>query len=157
MKMSAKIAEALAKVADLHAQLAEGYTELSALYDVDSAKSGGGSDDGTAGKVSGKGGKTAVASKTSGGKGKPAVDDDDELPPPKAAAKKGGKAKAKVTEDDLRGVAKELIEKLGEKAGKEKVVEVLGGKLADVEEEDYAEKLEGLQEALKEAEEEDEI
>lgn len=201
--MSAKIAEALANIAQLHAQLGEAYTEYSALVDAASAKSGKSGDDGAAGTVSGKGGKAGVAPKKGGGKkaaevtkeeltakakevaakhgkekvaeilgGKVAdVDEDDyaekfaeleaaleeeeegELPDPKSAAgkaKKGGKA-AKVTEDDLKKLAKQVIEK----HGKDCVVEILGGKLADVDEDDYAEKLAELQTKLDEEVEEE--
>lgn len=124
--MSAKIAEALAKVADLHAQLGEAYTGLSALYDVDSAKSGKRGDDGAAGKVSGRGGKAGVASK--GGAGK------------------------EVTEEQLKAKAKEVAAK----HGKEKVAEILGGKVADVDEDDYADKYAELEAALGEDEGDDE-
>jgi hypothetical protein len=145
--MSAKIAEKLAEVAALHAQLGEAYTELSALYDAESAKSGKSGDGGAASKVPRKGGKAGVASSKDGG-------DEGDLPEPKAAAgKKKPGGKKKVTEDDLRAAAKALIEALGEKKGKAKVVEILGGKLADVDEDEYADKLEELQAALPESEE----
>lgn len=147
--MSAKLAEALSNVADLLAQAGEAFTELSALYETASAKSGKSGDDGDSGKVAGRGGKAAVGSK----KKAAVADDDDDLPDPKAAAgkgKKGGKAK-KVTEDDVRAAAKKVIEK----HGKEKVTEILGGKLADVDEDDYAEKLEELEAALTEEEDDD--
>lgn len=149
--MSAKIAEQLAVVADLHTQLGEAYTELSSLYDVASAKSGKAGDDGASGKVSGRGGKTAVAPK---GKGRTAEGDDDDLPDPKPAAsgKKGAKAK-KVTEGDVRAMAKKVIEK----HGKEKVTEILGGKLAEVDEDEYAEKLAELEAALEEDGDDDDV
>jgi hypothetical protein len=198
--MSAKIAEALAKVADLHNQMGEAYTELSALYDVEGAKSGKGGDNGAAGKVPGRGGKAGVASSKAGGKkvtlaqltakakevaaaqgkekvaeilgGKVAeVDEDDyaekfaeleaaleeeELPEPtaaagKTAAKKTGGKKTKITEDDLRALAKQVIDK----HGKDRAVEILGGKLADVDEDDYAEKAAELQAAIDEEAEDD--
>lgn len=139
--MSAKIAEQLAIVADLYTQLGEATQELSALYDAASAKSGKAGDDGAASKVSGRSGKAGVASKKGGG-------DDDDLPDPKAAAGKskpaGKSAKKKVTEADVRAMAKKVIEK----HGKEKVTEILGGKLADVDEDDYADKLAELEEAF---------
>lgn len=151
--MSAKIAEALAKVAELHNNLGEAYTELSALYDAESAKGGKSGGDGAAGKVSGKGDKAAVGSK--GSKAAAVVDDDDEdLPPPKAAGKAKPKAKAKaVTEDDVRAAAKKVIDK----HGKDKAVEILGGKLADVEEDDYAEVLAKLEAALEDGDGDDDI
>lgn len=201
--MSAKLAEKMAEVADLHAQLGEAYTELSALFDAASAKSGKPGDDGAAGKVSGRGGKTAVAPKKGSrskapeidkgdltakakevaakhGKEKVAeilggkvadVDEDDyaekfaeleaalaedaedDLPDPKAAAgKTKSKSKTKaVTEAEVRAAAKKVIEK----HGKEKVTEILGGKLADVDEDDYAEKLAELEAAFEEEPEED--
>lgn len=146
--MSAKLAEKMAEVADLHAQLGEAYTELSALFDAASAKSGKSGDDAPAGKVSGRGKSSKVASKDDD-------DDDDDLPKAKAAAGKGkagkGKAKKEVTEEEVRKMAMKVVKK----HGKEKVEEILGGKLADVDEDDYADKLAELEEALAEEAEED--
>jgi hypothetical protein len=157
--MSARLAEALAKVADLQAQLGEAYTELSALYDVESSKGGKQGDNGAAGKVSGPGNKAAVGSKGKAA-GKVTPDDDDDLPEPtapsgkKAGGKKaGGKAATKLTEDDVRNAAKKVIEK----CGKDKAVEILnefgGNRVADVDEENYAECVAKLEAALEDEDE----
>jgi hypothetical protein len=140
--MSAKLAEKLTEIGEQMAALGESFTELSALYDAAGAKSGKSSGDGAAGKVSGRKGSSKVES-----------EDDDELPASKpAAGKKTTSKKAKkVTEDDVRAMAKKVIDK----HGKEKVTEILGGKLADVDEDDYAEKLAELEEAL--AEDDDDV
>lgn len=149
--MSAKLAEKLAEIAELYTQLGTAHEELSALYDAASAKSGKSGDDGDSGKVSGRGGKAAVGSKKTGGKTPPVDDDvDDELPAPKAAAKTRGNKK-KVTEAQVREAAMKVLKK----HGKDKVTEILGGKLAEVDEDDYAEKLKELEEALEEEGEEE--
>lgn len=203
--MSAKLAEKLAEVADLYNQLGEACTELSALFDAASAKSGKTGDDGAAGKVSGRGGKAGVAPKKGGRSKAPEVDldmlkakakeavaklgreavteilggkttdvdeeeyadkyaeleaamegggeeEEEDLPDPKAAAGKGSKTPAKktggkakkVTEADVRAAAKKVIEKHGKNA----VTKILGGKLADVSEDDYADKVAELEEAF---------
>lgn len=169
--MSAKLAEAIAKVAQLHIDLAEAYTELSTYYDVEGAKSGKSGGDGANGKAAGGSSGKTVASKT-GAVGKKAVDDDigdnspddDDLPEPTApagkktagkaaAAKPAGKAaKAKkaVTEEDVRAKAKEVIEVHGKDAVVEVLQEFGNGKLSDVSEDDYAPCLAKLQEKLDE-------
>jgi hypothetical protein len=142
--MSAKIAEALNKVSELHAALAEAYQELSGHYDAESAKGGKQGNDGAAGAVSGKGKPAAVGQK---GKTAAAVGDDDDLPTPTAAAGKGktatpakpagGKGK-KVTEDEVRASAKVLIDTYGKDAALEVLGEFNATKLAEVEESDYS-------------------
>ena len=148
--MSAKLAEKLAEIAAAHNSLGELYTELSALYDVESAKSGKAGGDGAAGKVPAGKGKAGVASKKNAG----SSDDDGDLPEPTpAVGKKGAKAgKKKVTEDDVRAAAKKVIDK----HGKDVVVKVLGGKLADVDESDYPAMLAKL-EQVAEADDPDEV
>jgi hypothetical protein len=162
--MSAVLAEALAKIAELHSNLGEAYTELSGHYDAESAKGGKAGNNAAAGKVSGQGNKAAVGPK---GKAAAAVDEDDDLPEPtapkgkagaaagktaKAAAGKTGKAKA-VTEDDVRAAAKALIDAKGKDAAVEVLSEYGNGKLADVEESDYPACMAALQAKLDEEDE----
>jgi hypothetical protein len=88
---------------------------------------------------------------------------DDDLPEPTAPAAKGKAAPAKapaktakakkVTEDDVRAKAKEVIEAHGKDAAVEILSEFGSGKLADVDEDDYAACLEKLQAKLDETEE----
>lgn len=128
--MSAKLAELLATLSEKHAELAESYAELSQQV--------GGEEDGD-GKGKGKGKTPAKGAK------------EEDLPPPKGKGKTAAKGKAKEpTEDDVREVAKKVIDK----HGKEKVVEILSefgdGKLASVDETDYAACIEALNKALEE-------
>lgn len=163
--MSAKTAEALAKVADLHAQLAEAYTELSGSYDAETAKSGKAGGDGAAGKVSGNSGKAGVGPKgAAGSKGSKGGEGDDDLPQPTSAAggKGGNSGKGKasnkkaVTEDDVRAAAKQVIEKFDKDTAVEILSEFGSGKLADVDEADYGACLKKLQAKLAEEDEGDE-
>lgn len=150
VSQQASLAEKLNEIGEAMAALGELFTEASALYDAASAKSGTASDDGATGTVSGRGRKAGAVAPKKGVD----PDDDDDLPPAKPAAGKkpaGKKAKKEeVTEDDVREMAKQLIEKLGNKAGKAKVLDILGGKLAEVDEDDYADKYAELKAAVEE-------
>lgn len=149
--MSAALAEKLAEIAEAHATLGALYMEVSALYDADSAKSGKSNNDAPAGKVSGSKGKAGVASKA-----KPVEDageDDDDLPPAKPAGTKGKPAvkarpkAAAVTEDDVRAAAQALIKAKGRQAALDVLGEYSAGKIADLEEGQYAEVKEALEAA----------
>ena len=147
--MSAALAEKLAEIAEAHATLGALYMEVSALYDADSAKSGKSNNDASAGKVSGSKGKAGMASKA-----KPVEDagDDDDLPPAKPAGTKGKPAvksrpKASVTEDDVRAAAQALIKAKGRQAALDVLGEYSAGKIADLEEGQYAEVKEALEAA----------
>lgn len=172
MASKAKLAKALAEIADLHSQLGEAYTAYGALVDLESSKSVESGDDDDAGEVPRS--KRKAGSGKSSGKGRskeeddddPTVDDDDDDDEPVKKKKKKAKddddddddaddlPKAKAakgkskgpTEDDVRKVALKVLKK----HGKDKVEEILGGKLADVPEKKYAKMIAALEAALDE-------
>ena len=160
MASKAKLAKALAEIADLHTQLGEAYTAYGALVDIDSSKSVESGDDDDAGEVPRSKRKAGPGKSSGKGRKEDDVDDDEDDEPKKKKKKdeddeddeddlpkaKAAKDKKGPTEDDVRKVALKVVKK----HGKDKVEEILGGKLADVPEKQYAKKIAALEAALDE-------